>query len=84
MAAEGANVYVAWEESMDDPASNGDILVAASADSGRTIVAFAANASASPGASECPSIAVSGNDIYVTWEDLTPGNHDVFLARGRV
>lgn len=32
--------------------------------------------------SECPSIAMSGNNIYVVWEDLTPGNHEVLYAKG--
>lgn len=74
-------VYVAGQSMMSP--GNEDILVAASADSGRTFSAPAANASRNPGISECPSIAVSDGSIYVTWEDLTPGNHDIFLARGR-
>lgn len=74
-------VYVATQSQVS--AKNDDILVATSADSGRTFGTFAANASANSGASECPSITVSGNNIYVAWEDLTPGNHDIFLARGR-
>jgi hypothetical protein len=32
--------------------------------------------------SECPSIAMAGDNIYVVWEDLTPGNHEVFYAKG--
>lgn len=32
--------------------------------------------------SECPSIAIAGNNIYVVWEDLTPGNHEVLYAKG--
>jgi hypothetical protein len=32
--------------------------------------------------SECPSIAVAGNNIYVVWEDMTPGNHDILYAKG--
>ncbi len=32
--------------------------------------------------SECPSIAMAGDNIYVVWEDLTPGNHEVLYARG--
>lgn len=32
--------------------------------------------------SECPSIAIAGNNIYVVWEDMTPGNHDILYARG--
>ena len=75
------SVYVVAQSQIS--AKNDDILVPTSADSGRTFGAFVANAGTRPGASECPSIAVSGNNIYVTWEDLTPGNHDIFLALGR-
>lgn len=32
--------------------------------------------------SECPSIAMAGDNIYVVWEDLTPGNHEVLYAKG--
>ena len=38
------------------------------------------NLSNNPGISECPSIAISDNNIYVIWEDYTPGNHEIFLA----
>jgi hypothetical protein len=32
--------------------------------------------------SECPSIAISGDSIYVVWEDLTPGNHEILYTKG--
>ena len=32
--------------------------------------------------SECPSIAISGNNIFVVWEDLSPGNHEILYASG--
>lgn len=32
--------------------------------------------------SECPSIAIAGDNVYVVWEDLTPGNHEVLYAKG--
>jgi hypothetical protein len=32
--------------------------------------------------SECPSMAMAGDNIYVVWEDLTPGNHEVLYAKG--
>ena len=28
-----------------------------------------------------PSIAVSGNNVYVVWKDNTPGNDEVFCRR---
>jgi hypothetical protein len=32
--------------------------------------------------SECPSIAIAMDNIYVVWEDLTPGNHEVLYSKG--
>jgi hypothetical protein len=32
--------------------------------------------------SECPSIAMAGDNIYVVWEDMTPGNHEILYAKG--
>ena len=32
--------------------------------------------------SECPSIAISGDSIYVVWEDQTPGNHEILYTKG--
>lgn len=40
------------------------------------------NLSNNPKISECPSIAMSGDNIYVVWEDMTPGNHDILYAKG--
>lgn len=49
---------------------------------GDSKVTALANLSRNPGISECPSIAIAGNNLYVVWEDLTPGNHEILLARG--
>lgn len=40
------------------------------------------NLSDNPKISECPSIAISGDKIFVVWEDLSPGNHEILYARG--
>jgi hypothetical protein len=40
------------------------------------------NLSNNKGRSECPSIAISGDNIYVVWEDLTPGNHEILYTKG--
>ena len=39
------------------------------------------NLSRNPGISECPSITVNALDdaISVSWEDYTPGNHEIFM-----
>ena len=31
--------------------------------------------------SEFPQIALDGNNVYVVWQDNTPGNYDIFLQR---
>jgi hypothetical protein len=30
--------------------------------------------------SECPSLAISDNNIYVMWEDYTSGNDEIYLV----
>ena len=40
------------------------------------------NLSNNPRISECPSIAMAGDNIYVVWEDMTPGNHEILYAKG--
>lgn len=40
------------------------------------------NLSNNPKISECPSIAIAGDNIYVVWEDMTPGNHEILYAKG--
>ncbi len=34
--------------------------------------------------SECPSIAESENNIYVIWQDRTPGNNEVLFTKARI
>jgi hypothetical protein len=40
-----------------------------------------ANLSENPKISECPSIAISGDKIFVVWEDLSPGNHEILYSK---
>jgi hypothetical protein len=42
------------------------------------------NLSNNTGISECPQIAVSNNHIYIVWEDITPGNHEILFIKGTV
>jgi hypothetical protein len=35
-----------------------------------------------PKISECPSIAMTDDDSYVVWKDMTPGNHEILYAKG--
>ena len=40
----------------------------------------AVNISNNGGVSECPSLAVSGNKLYMIWEDDTLGNHEILFS----
>ncbi|MFL6473437.1 MAG: sialidase family protein [Nitrososphaera sp.] len=33
-------------------------------------------------ASECSSIALTNNNVYVVWEDMSPGNHEILYTKG--
>ncbi|HEX7033629.1 MAG TPA: sialidase family protein [Nitrososphaera sp.] len=68
--------YVAGQVSVD---GNEEILLLPiSGDNATSTVNLSKNAKIS----ECPSISISGNNIYVVWEDMTPGNHEVLYAKG--
>lgn len=71
--------YIASQVALSS--GNDEILLVSSRDGGHTF-AKAINLSNNTGISECPSITVSGNDIFVIWEDLTAGNHEIFLSKG--
>lgn len=54
------------------------LLLTVSGSNATSVVNLSKNAKIS----ECPSIAMAGDNIYVVWEDLTPGNHEVLFAKG--
>lgn len=39
------------------------------------------NLSNNPSVSECPSITISNNNIYVIWEDYISGNHEILFTK---
>ncbi len=39
------------------------------------------NLSKNPSGSECPSITISNNNIYVIWEDYIGGNHEILFSK---
>jgi hypothetical protein len=75
IAASGSNVYVTWSDTT--PGDN-DILFAVSNNNG-TSFGTPINISTTPGGSFFSQIAVSGTNVYVTWEDNTPRNNDIFV-----
>jgi hypothetical protein len=77
VAVHNSNVYVVW---LDSTPGNFDIFYRRSTDGGTTFGATE-NLSNSPGNTDLPSIAVSGNNVYVVWSDENAGNFDVFYRR---
>lgn len=63
-------------------AENEELLLVSTAD-GSTFTE-PVNVSNNAGISECPSIAVSGDSIFVVWEDRTAGNNEILYAKGSV
>ena len=76
IAAIGSNVYVTWND--DTPAGNRDILFAVSNNNG-TSFGNPIKLSNNAGFSFNQEIAAIGSNVYVTWEDNTPGNNDIFV-----
>lgn len=82
IAAQGNDIYIPWQNKASEADRNEEILLVRSSDKGNTFnTSFIKNVSNNSGISECPSIAISGNNIYVVWEDDTTGNHEIFFKR---
>ena len=83
VAVSGNNVYVAWESvdmNSTAGASNSEVMFARSSDSGATFT-NAKSLSNNPGNSVNPNVAVSGNNVYVAWEDDSAGDTEIILVR---
>jgi hypothetical protein len=80
-------LFIAWQDRVGTAATtipeNEDILSAVSLDGGESFESTT-NISNNENTSECPSIAMNGDNIYITWEDLTPGNHEVLYRQGEL
>ncbi|CAN5611438.1 hypothetical protein BH18THE1_BH18THE1_17140 [soil metagenome] len=76
IAAQGSNVYVVWQ---DNAPGNYDIFFTYSSDNGSSF-APVHRLSNNTGASELPQIAAQGSEVYVVWQDNTPGNYDIFFT----
>ena len=69
--------YIAWQNSFSE--QNEDILLLVDNHKDNSYSNIF-NLSNNSGISECPSIAISDNNIYVIWEDYISGNHEIFLV----
>jgi hypothetical protein len=71
-----------WQNKANPTDRNEEILLTRSTDAGGSFnTSLVTNVSNSDGISECPSLAISGNNIYIVWEDDTTGNHEIFYKR---
>jgi hypothetical protein len=77
IAVSGNNVYVVWG---DNTPGNDEISYRRSTDGGATF-GSTVNLSNSVGDSQLPAIAVSGNNVYVVWQDSTSGDNNIFYRR---
>jgi ethanolamine utilization microcompartment shell protein EutL len=81
VAVSGSNVYVVWRE-RDSTSGNQEILYRRSTNGGANF-GSTVNLSNSTGLSQLPTIAASGNNVYVVWQDdsLVPGTFDILYKK---
>jgi hypothetical protein len=71
--------YVVWQNTLSK--QNEDILLLLNKQTdNNNYTTKLLNLSNNTGISECPSIAISNNKIYVIWEDFISGNHEILFA----
>ncbi len=79
LAVSGSNIYITW---FDDTPGNYEIYFRKSFDGGATW-AGAQRLTKNSGKSQIPAIAADESNVYVVWNDDTPGNFEIFLATMR-
>jgi predicted secreted protein with PEFG-CTERM motif len=78
IAVFGNNVYITWSFTVTK--KDYDVLFTKSNDGGSTF-STPVNISNNLGDSGLPQMSVSGNNVYVTWENDGLGNFEVFVAK---
>ena len=69
-------VYVVWRNT-----GNQEIYLKRSTDGGETFGSSINLSGTSSGASVAPDIIASGSNVYVVYQDNSPGNHEIFLKK---
>jgi hypothetical protein len=82
IADQNNRVFISWQDRMDISHKD-EIFFASSTDRGESFSGVM-NLSNNLDISECPSIIAVDDMVYATWEDLTPGNHEVLFSRGTI
>ena len=80
MIVSGNNVYVVWEDESNGP--DRDIFFTVSNDNGQTFVDPPIDLSNNAGGSSGQQMIVSGNNVYVVWQDDSNGAaiSDIFFT----
>jgi hypothetical protein len=80
ISSEGNNVYVVWHESSTlDPFDV--VFFARSINSGLTFSTPEPLSDDDGNESSDPQISSEGNNVYVVWQDVSPGNFEIFFIR---
>jgi hypothetical protein len=74
---EGENVYLIWH---DNSVGNGDIFISEVKESGHDL-GTPTNISGNSGNSQQPQVGAFKDDIYVAWQDDTPGNNEILFTK---
>ena len=77
IAVDGLNVYLVWQ---DNTPGNFEIYFKKSVDGGVTWTTTK-RLTNNAGVSISPAIAVDGTNIYVVWDDDTPGNSEIYFKK---
>jgi hypothetical protein len=75
-------LYITGQVPLSD--QNEEIFLASSSDNGDTFNQITTNLSNNSEFSECSSIAASANNIYVIWQDRTPGNNEALFIKTKI
>ena len=75
ISSEGNNVYVVWEEILENVA----VFYIGSDDNGNTFPTSSVNLSNKEGDSLNPQISSGGNNVYVVWDDNTSGPSEILF-----
>ena len=78
IALSGNNVYSSWIEKSADNSTN--IIFTKSNDQGNSFGA-PLHVTHNVGNSGIPKLSADGNNVYLTWEDNSRGDYDVFLSK---
>ena len=72
------HVYFSWLEKSDNNSTN---IVFEKSDDNGTTIGMPLYLTHNLGNSGIPKLLATGNDVYLTWEDNSKGNFDVFLSK---